>query len=268
MPYDLGDTVRLVGLCHNPAGVLTDAATAALTVTKPDGTTDTPNVPAPSPTGTYTVDYVPAQAGRHSYRFLFTGPNAAVADVFDVREASPGYIISLAEAKTQLKITGMTHDDALRRVIEATTRVVERHLDEVVAQRTITETVRATGRGTVVLSRSPVLSLTSMSSLDGEVTWTVADLDVDTVTGVVRAVRGRHLCGLITAVYPAGYRVIPANYLEAAEIIVQHLWETTRGVAGVPRVGGLDDTTTVTGMGYAIPNRALELLGAAPPQVG
>jgi hypothetical protein len=62
--------------------------------------------------------------------------------------------------------------------------------------------------------------------------------------------------------------VIPANCTRAAAIIIQHLWETQRGVMGSRRFGGGQELDrALTGMGYAIPNRAKELLGQRAPVV-
>lgn len=267
MPYDLGDTVRLIGYSRDPAGTLTTAATAALTITLPDDTTATPAVGDADPDGTYTVDYVTTQAGRHAFRWVFTGPASAHTDVFDVRPAAPLYVISLAEAKVQLNITTTKHDEAIRRVIEATTTAIEDHIGLVVVRRQFTETVRGASGG-VVLTHTPVVAVTALARVDGTRTFDVDDLDVDSATGVVRSLRGEQLHGRLSVTYTAGPAVIPAAHSEAAEIIVQHLWETTRGQSGGPRPGGMDDSLGVPGRGFAIPNAARELLGDPPPLGG
>jgi hypothetical protein len=268
VPYDLGDTVRLIGYSRDPAGALATADTAVLTVTLPDGTTATPTVGDADPDGTYTVDYVTEQPGRHVYRWRFTGPASAHVDVFDVRPAAPLYVISLAEAKGQLNMENTTaKDEQIRRVIEATTTAIEDHIGQVIIRREFTETVRGGGRS-VLLTHTPVAELVSLATVDGARTWDVDTLHVDPATGIVESLRGEQLHGRMTAVYTAGPAVIPANVSEAAEIIVQHLWQTTRGTSGAPRPGGMDDSLGVPGLGYALPNAAIELLGDPPPQGG
>jgi hypothetical protein len=69
----------------------------------------------------------------------------------------------------------------------------------------------------------------------------------------------------VLATYQAGYTTVPANIRLGALIIVQHLWETQRGMMGV-QLGG-DGETYVTGRGFAIPRRAIELLGPQLPGV-
>lgn len=71
MAYDLGSVVGRAIEVRNAAGALT-AATVVATVTLPDGTTATPAVSTPS-TGTYTVDYLTTQTGRHLLSWAVTG---------------------------------------------------------------------------------------------------------------------------------------------------------------------------------------------------
>jgi hypothetical protein len=67
-------------------------------------------------------------------------------------------------------------------------------------------------------------------------------------------------------VYVAGRSVIPANYTEAAKIIIKHLWSVQQtpgmGSSGAFNpFGAADVSSSIAGAGYAIPNRAAELLG-------
>ncbi len=137
----------------------------------------------------------------------------------------------------------------------------------VCCRRTITEThdLPAHGVPTVALRRTPVLSLTSLTAVhSGGTSYLPADLDVDGSTGVVRRLDGGRLHGVLRVVYVAGRTVVPANLSSAARIILQHLWRTQYGASrGLSQVGGGDDylvTEPVPGFGYAIPNRALQLL--------
>ncbi len=57
----------------------------------------------------------------------------------------------------------------------------------------------------------------------------------------------------------AGLSAVPAHVRLAALITVQHLWETQRGGRD-RRFTGNEDAWN-PGMGYALPRRALELLG-------
>lgn len=271
MPFDLGDTVRLTASSRDADGTLTTAATAVLTVTLPDGTTVTPSVPAPVPAGAYTVDYVTTQAGRHSVRWVFTTPANAYTDSFDVREAAPPAILSLADAKKHLNKTSTTDDDEIRGWVESVTAGIE-GLCGPVTVRTVTERHEGRRVPMICLRHTPVLSLTSVVAvLDGGTSYTVADLDLDAATGVVQRKDGGTLTGPLRVTYSAGRRIVPANITSAAKIILQHLWQTQQG-PGRPQLGGGDYSVTepVPGFGYAIPNRALQLLEPhrLPPGVG
>lgn len=263
MPFDLGDTVPLAATCATASGIPTNATTAVLTLTLPDGTTATPAVPAPGQTGQYRVDYPTTQAGRHAVRWLFTGPGSAYTDMFDVREAVPPLIVSLADMKSHLNITTTLHDADLRSWLETTTLLVE-SLAGACVRRTVTETHDIPEGGTlaVALRHTPVLTVTSASAvLTGGTSYQLSELDVDTVSGVVRRLDGGRLHGPLRFVYMPGRTVIPSNLTDAARIICQHLWRT-RTPAGRAAPGGDDYAVTepVPGFGYAIPNRAMQLL--------
>lgn len=270
MPFDLGDTVRLAAESREPGGTLTNATTVALTITLPDGTTTSPAVTnPPTVTGQYTFDYTTVQAGRHAVRWVFTTPGSAYTDSFDVREAVPQGILSLADTKAHLNITSTvtTHDEELRGWIESVTAGIE-HLAGACVQRTVVEDhdyLPVSGARVIALRKTPVISLTSlMAVLDGGIDYTVADLDVDGSTGIVRRLDGGRLYGPLRATYVPGRMVISANLTHAAKIILQHLWRTQYGAsrAGSAISGGDDFLVTeqVPGFGYAIPNRALQLL--------
>jgi hypothetical protein len=263
--FDLGDTVRLTADCADPAGTLMNADSVTLTVALPDGTTETPSVTnPPAVTGRYEYDFLTEQAGRHSVRWVFTNSGGAYTDVFDVREAAPPMILSLAEAKRQLNITGTSSDEEIRGWIESVTAGIQQFTG-ISIRATFSEEHNAPWLGirSLPLRRTPVISVTSVVPVTtGGTSYVTADLHVDRTTGVLRRANGGAFFGPQVVTYEAGRTVIPANILSAAKIILQHLWRTQRGSRG-PVVGGGDDyqvTEQVPGFGYAIPNRALQLM--------
>lgn len=268
MPYDFGDVVPLGTTVKDGSGTLVNAGAMALTITLPDATTVTVSPVVPVSTGTYNYDYTPAQAGRHVVRWVATGANAgAYTDAFDVREAAPPFILSLADAKAHLNISTTTHDDELRSWVETVTAVVE-HFVGACVRRTVVEDhdyLPAYGASVVVLRKTPVISLTSVVAiLDGGTSYSVADLDLDGATGVVRRKDGGRMYGPLRFTDVVGRAVIPANFTAAGRIILQHLWRTQYGASrALPGIGGGDDfavTEPIPGLGYAVPNRALQLL--------
>ncbi|MER7953842.1 hypothetical protein [Streptomyces sp. NPDC096030] len=271
MPYDLGGTVRLQADCRDASGVLTTAGAASLTITLPDGTTTSPTVSAPAQAGQYIHDYVTAQAGRHTVRWLFTTPADAYTDSFDVRESAPPGILSLADAKKHLNKTSSTDDDEIRTWVESITAGIEGFVGPVIV-RAVTEVHDFRRARTIALHAPPVLSLTSVDSvLDGGTAYNVGDMAVDLTTGVLRLSSGGSLQGPLEVTYQAGRRVVPAAMTAAARIILQHLWRTQQGPARPQRgMQDFDVSEPVVGFGYAIPNRALQLLEPyrVPPGVG
>ncbi|MFD1656994.1 hypothetical protein ACFSL4_01770 [Streptomyces caeni] len=273
--YDLGDVVPLGVRVTDASGALVDAGSMALTITLPDQTTVTADPVAPASTGTYSYDYATAQAGRHIVRWVATGANAmAQSDVFDVRPADPQFLFSLADGKKHLNIaaTSTGDDEELRDWIAATTMVVE-HFVGPCARRTVTERHSFSVADVRVLRHTPALALTSVVPvLTSGTTYNPVDLDLDEETGIVQRKDGGLLYGPLRFTYTAGRAVITPNISAAGRIILQHLWETQRGAMGGVRLGGGNDFSVsepIPGLGYAVPNRALELLepDRTPPGV-
>lgn len=267
MSFDLGAVVPLGTTVRDASGVLANAGAMSLTITLPDATTVTVPAVTPTSTGTYAYDYPTVQAGRHVVRWVATGVNAgAYTDVFDVRDAAPPLLFSLAAAKAKLDIpmTSTSVDDELREFIEATTQCVEYFVGAVV-RRTVQQVVQG-GRYSVVLHTRPVLSVTSIVGIQPwQMPINVSALDIDTTTGIVRRTDILPFWqGEYRATYIAGRTAVPANVSLAAKLILQHMWRTNYGATrGLTGIGGGEDfavTEQVPGLGYAIPNRALQLL--------
>lgn len=182
-------------------------------------------------------------------------------------------MINLDEAKLQLNISpsNMTHDVELQAFVDAAIRAVEKYTGLFGTVRTVSGEKHTAGHWrSLRLHHQPVQSVTSVARVDGTLTWTVADIDVDVDSGLLRVINGPLFSGLLTVTYEAGHAVVPENFNLAARIIVQHLWQTQRGaIAGGVR-SVLEDSfgnQINLGRGYAIPNAALELLGEPIPVV-
>lgn len=174
-------------------------------------------------------------------------------------------IVTLDQAKSQLGIAGTDDDAELQGYVDAITGVVEEHLHEVVERRTVVDEIEACGRSLRLWS-APVISLTSVVSLDGATTWDVSALHV-TSSGVVRALSGSAPSGWVTVTYEAGYEVVPDRYVRGALVILQHVWETQRGTMGAPvGVVGHEETYDPR-YSFSIPRKALEWLGPPRPVV-
>jgi hypothetical protein len=270
--FDLGAVVPLGTTVQDAAGAPANAGSMSLVLTLPDRTTVTVDPVTPTSTGVYGYDYPTVQAGRHSVRWLATGINAgAYTDMFDVREATPPMLMSLATAKRHLKKNDSNDDDEIRDWIEACTRAVEQFVGPVV-MRTVVEDLRFRSACSVALTRIPVVELTSVTALvTGGTSYDVDDLHLDGETGIVTRLAGGVLYGPLRFVSVVGRPIISANISSAGKIILQHLWRTRQG-PGRPQLGtgDFDVTEPIPGLGFAIPNRAVQLLDPdrLPPVVG
>lgn len=178
-------------------------------------------------------------------------------------------IVTLAAAKKQLNIKPDYTDDDLeiQLYIDALVVPIERELGRVVEQRTFVDEFEfATGTTSFLLRSVPAVSLTSITAVDGSTTWPVdaGTMHLNGDSGQVTVLSGSPLSGLVQVAYLAGPATVAANVRLAGLIILQHLWETQRGTMGVQ----LGDTETfMPGRGFAIPRRAIELLGTQLPGV-
>jgi len=264
MPYDIADSVPLAWDVRDAAGAPANASTVALTVTKPDGTTETPAVSnPPSVTGQYRVTYVPTAEGVYAWRAVTTVPNTAYQDVFVVRGAVSPALLSLADAKAHLNITTTTHDDEIREYLEAATEIVESYIGPVV-RRVYTSRVRG-HRTSIALPHTQVLEVTAVTVVsDGSTPITLSDLAIDTASGVVTYKNGSSFpYGDMDWVYEVGRTLVKANWTLASKIIVKHNWETQLG--NLPSIQGDSAGYVVSGAGYLVPYRAISLL--SPDQV-
>lgn len=175
-------------------------------------------------------------------------------------------LVSLFQVKEQLNIavSDTSHDVELQSYVDAATFPVEEACGRVVEQRTVMDELAVRG-GSFLLRSVPVVSLTSVVAVDGSQNWDVSQLHVDSRSGEVTVLSGPIFCGRILATYVAGESEVLPNVQLAALIIVQHLWETQRGTMGV-QLGG-DNENYVVGRGFAVPRRAIELLGSQLPGV-
>ena len=291
-PYDLGSAIPAADLSllladanGNPA----NGSSVTLTLTLPDNTTVTPAVSNPL-AGTYELaaPYVPAQAGHYRWSWTWSGTSSATTqavDSFEVRQSPDPTIISLDESKEILKLTGTTaYDFEIRGYSAAITEWVEYVCGPVVT-RQVTRNIAAKGRQ-LVLPLAPVrtdlgTTLNTQNRRDGSTTnglvsitplltygfaYVIDDLIVDGPSGQVR-----HVAGLpwfysgdpypqYAVTWYTGRKIIPWGIYEGSKIALKHVWAVERGGVSSGAAGYGESETTVTGFGFAVPNRAIELL--------
>lgn len=162
--------------------------------------------------------------------------------------------------------TDTTHDRELTDMLDAAVEVVEGIIGPV-ASGTVTETHYNVSSSVLVLRSMPVAALTAVSSRAGAVTTplTLADYELDAGTGIVRRKDGGAFYGSYTVTYSTGRAAVPASIRLAILVVASHLWET-QTMPGMDRMqpgfGGADGIPDAgsPGRGFAIPNRAQELL--------
>ena len=183
-------------------------------------------------------------------------------------------ICTVAEAKLQLGKTASADDTELQSYIDSVTAPIE-HLVGPVMSATETEWHLPETQWLFV-RRLPMVSITTVTAYEGTTarTYTAAadPSAAGSYTYLLEAGQGKltrlttgggESCwdGRVKVVYTVGYSTIPTDLNLAARIIVAHLWRTQNGGAGLPSLSD-EPEVEVEGFGYAIPNRARELLMA------
>jgi hypothetical protein len=278
--YPLGQPIRLSTTVRDVTGTLVNATTLTLTVklAQADGTwatTGTYASPVNDSTGTYHQD-VPAadltQLGHYQYSWVATGTGAGVTPPaeFDVYDPFEVAVLPLQDAKDMLGIpqATTTSDTKIQSWIATIETSLEGMTGGPLVNRVITaERAEMLSNQTVILVRQrPLVSVTSIASASGSNIDISGGLDLDVNAGTIRRKLGLPFFGPFftwlpqcSVTYVAGWGTsVPAAFNSAARIIVQHLWDTQRGPAALPMGGG--DVVTLPGWGFAIPNRAAELL--------
>jgi len=162
---------------------------------------------------------------------------------------------SLTDLKAHLNIgeSSSVDEAELDDILDAATELVQSMVGSFDVA-TVTETVAVYG-GTVLLSQAPTGAVAVVDYYGNAVTGS-------TVNVTARLLYVPAVYGPVTVTYPAGTGFVPAGVRLATLIIAAHLWETQRGVSPSPlSLQGADvGEFSVPGLGFAIPNRARELL--------
>ena len=191
-------------------------------------------------------------------------------------------ILSLTDAKDFLRLRGTStaDDDRLQDFLVAAQAVAEFYVGDIVGG-TYTETHDG-GDAAIYTRHTPIQTVTSLTEYVGSITYTLTNqplghsvdawgytIDDPEAGRIVRrsasgmAWRFVPGSGNVTITYTTGRAAIPGQVITAVEFIVQHLWTTQRGAMPMNANPG-DGESMVPGIGYAIPNRAIELLETVP----
>lgn len=230
--YEVGDVIPLTLTVRNSAGALDDGGAVTIVVTAPDGTVSSPTILHPS-LGQYSTFFTAALDGLHTYAWTVTGLNAGVQrDVF-VIEDNPSFVSTTAALKhmrAQQTITSADDIELLRTYVHVACDAVELDLGRSIAPEQLTETVSGIGQTAIILSRSPILSVTAVSE-SGTVLTTGTDYVADLGAGILyrgttsapRAFKTGQLNLIVS--YKAGYAVPPSVARKVALNGVQRMWQ-------------------------------------------
>jgi hypothetical protein len=278
--YPSGQPIRLSTTVRDVTGALVDAGALTLLVklAAVDGTwttTGTYASPAHDGVGLYHQDIPTADLiviGHYQYTWTATGTGAGVSrgdfDVFDPFETA---VLPLQDAKDMLNIpqTVTTSDAEIQSFIDTIEASLRGMTGGPIVNRTITsERAEMTDYQTVISVRQrPLVSVTLITSASGGAIDISAGLDLDANAGLIRRKLGLPFYGpffqwlpQVTVTYVAGWGTeVPASFNSAARIILANLWDTQHGPSQRPQMGGME-MTTPPGFGFAIPNRAAQLL--------
>lgn len=294
--YDIGDRVPLT--FKLPA----NATNVDLFVYLPDNTTETvSDVTGTDGVYTHDYPTAQVGRHQYRWVATGTN-SAASTGVFEVRPELDETFVELDEVKNYLNYPLELSDDdgELRDTIAAATAVVE-YLVGAVAVRTVTElldgsNVLADGynygaasdyngvyrrnSAEVQCTIKPVISVTEVVEIYGNTPQTLTEVETpdatqnpfgfsfDGETGVIT----KKAAGWPTSwppgirnvkvTYQAGRVRTPANIAYGTKELIRHLWTISQNNAEGrrPRTNRAEPVTVV--MGYAVPNRVLEMLGA------
>lgn len=263
MPYTVGQIVHLAGTFKDLTGTLTDPSLPVVNITTPAGVT-TQFAAVKDSTGTYHYDYTPTVAGSYTWWFAGTGV-AQLPDIFTVVGALSGALISIADARAQINDAASFSSDELWRYIQAATEIINRKCGYTASTQfveTVAGRADASGRTTIVLSRTPVLSVQSIvPQMQGLPSPDVTAVVDNPESGVIYLSNWWQFYGPMVVTYTAGRGFVPAALQTACVLIVESFVQTQRGGGlGAPGLGGDEMDLGMAGLPY----RAVQLMDMSP----
>lgn len=260
----VGAQVRLPFTVTDATGTLVDAATQAVAVTLPDGTTSTPVVVHDS-TGNYHADFTVTLPGRHDWYATTTAPATRTpVNVFNAGSETLGPIVGLTEIRNHFNVSSTASDSELLNFAMRGSAAVENYTGQVFRRHTFTETYSG-GKTAIILRNGPAQSFTSV--VESGRALSAGDYVFDPNSWVLT--RGstaapinwiygvQNISVTYVAVPPGG--IVPDDVIHSTLEEIRHLWETQRGGSNRPRQQS-SDTVYDPRSGYTWPRAVTELL--------
>lgn len=283
MATDVGQALRVPITVTDLTGALANT-NLAVAVTRPDLSSPAAPTVVNDSVGTYHFDIAPTMAGLWGWTATGTTPVVfATSGQFFVRSGGMR-LVSLEEGKVHLNkdLADHTEDAEILDMIDTMTTLIEGYVGAVVP-RVITE-VHSGLRSAYLYPKYRPVSVTSVVE-----TWYVGDVRTLTaeVLGVSAPTDGYRLeadllrlvrstggsptywAPSVTLTYVGGRTGTPPNFRTAALELLSHVWRTSQYARGSSRPRADQPDSTIV-MGYAVPNRVLEMLGKSKkaPRLG
>lgn len=233
--YSTGQPIRLSTTVKDIAGTVTDPTALVLTYGPQGGSPATKHWPTPAEitrdsAGLFHFD-IPATLGAGHYQYLWTATGTAAGedgDVFDVFDpATYPRLVSFADTKDFLGITGTGHDTLLDRIIGwASARILREYR---ATQGTVTERLEL-GPAGFVLSTTPARTVTAITAVTPYApTIAVTDAYVsNTLAGTVALAAAPAWGGIYDVTYTVGSDEVPPGVTGACESLIRHWWNQSQ----------------------------------------
>lgn len=190
------------------------------------------------------------------------GPRDIALSPLVVSVANANPFVSLADIKTFLGVSGSGDDALLTVMLDTACQNIELYCNTIFAQRTVTEQIWPEDpMMTLILGRSPVISLTSLTIDSAAQSNLSTDYYLSLAAGFLKRVDGAYIGGnnpalsrdgfnvlagtTMQIVYVAGYATIPPAVVEATKEFVRDLYLAKDRVAGV-KSESLTDVGSIT----------------------
>ena len=254
----------------------TAGSTAVLTVTAPDATTTTPAVSTSA--SVFTASVPAAQVGAYLLVWTIAGTITDVqVDQFTVT-APTLQLISLSDLRDQINVspTDQTGTLKLRRFISSAGEVVKNIVGPVLPQ---TENYVVDGGGQfLMIPRRWIISITLVVETIAVVNYTLTEQPLGssynnygyTWDRAINKIVRRGAAGIaipftpgvmnVSCTYVSGMSTIPQDITDATGELIRHWWANGQQPWRAAFQPGGDDTGFQPVMGYAIPNRVMEML--------
>lgn len=257
---DLGDSATAT-LTVSPF----DGTTATtLLVTAPDNTTSGPATSTSNGGATWTATVTYTQSGWYLLKWTVTGKGAGVQYQMVYVSGAPvvpasGLVCSLEQFKNwlQFPLNDYSRDDDLFVALSSASDWAAWRLGGPLSVKTFTERLYANGCY-IQQKHHPLATVTSITPQDGTALPATAYI-VDTTNSQIE-LRGAYY-GWHTVVYTAGLSSVTPRQRLAGMEVGKHLWLVQNGSGGR---GFNADEVVPTPFGFAVPNRAEELMSADP----